>query len=437
MGTIKGSLSAKGKLGALDVDGKLQVRGAEFAVHGWPSDVTDMNVDVLVDSNEARIVDGAAKFAGGTLRLNGSAPIKGSSLGAARASLVAKGIHLTPAAGITASVDANLEIAQSSQATGTDALPHVTGDVNVTSFEYTRPINLEASAFGGVSKRTTVEVYDPSLDTLKLDILVRSRAPLRIKNNLVEISLGIDSEAVLVTGTDQRFGLRGDLKALPGGRFHLRANDFDVKQGVIRFEDPTRIAPSVDVTAVTEYRRYSDTTAGAAAAAGTGAGGLWRISLHAYGDADHLRLDMTSDPPLSQEDIVLLLTIGMTRAEVDQLQAGSLGASAALEALATVSGADRAVKTAFPIIDDFRFGSAYSPRTGRTEPQVIVGKHLTDNVRASAATSVGEDEELRANVEWRLNKRLGIQAAYDNINDVSSSVVGNVGVDLRWHLEFQ
>jgi translocation and assembly module TamB len=437
VGTISGSLAAKGKLGALDVDGKLQVRGAEFAMHGWPSDVTDMNVDVVVDSNEARIAHGAAKFAGGTVVVTGSAPIRGSSLGAANALLTARGIHLSPAAGITATVDANLEIAESSQASGADALPHVTGDVNVTSFEYTRPINLEASALGGVAKRTNVEVYDPSLDSLKLDILVRSRAPLRIKNNLVEIALAIDSDAVLVTGTDQRFGLRGELKALAGGRFHLRANDFEVRQGIIRFEDPTRISPTVDVTAVTEYRRYSDTTAGAAAAAGTGAGGLWRISLHAYGDAEHLRLDMTSDPPLSQEDIVLLLTIGMTRAEVDQLQAGSLGASAALEALATVSGADRAVKAAFPVIDDFRFGSAYSPQTGRTEPQVIVGKHLTDNVRASVATSVGEDEELRANVEWRLNKRLGIQAAYDNINDVSSSVVGNVGVDLRWHLEFQ
>ncbi len=437
VGTIKGSIAAKGKLGALEVDGKLQVRGAEFAVHGWPSDVTEMNVDVLVDSNEARIADGKAKFAGGTVSVSGSAPLKGSSIGAASASVTARGIHLSPAAGITTTVDANLEIAQSSQASGADALPHVTGDVNVTSFEYTRPINLEASAFGGVAKRTNVEVYDPSLDTLRIDILVRSKVPLRIKNNLIEIALAIDSDAVLVTGTDQRFGLRGELKARPGGRFHLRANDFEVRQGIIRFEDPTRIAPSVDVTAVTEYRRYSDTTAGAAAGAGTGAGGLWRISLHAYGDAEHLKLDMTSDPPLSQEDIVLLLTIGMTRAEVDQLQAGSLGASAALEALATVSGADRAVKAAFPGIDDFRFGSAYSPQTGRTEPQVIVGKHLTENVRASVATSVGEDEELRANVEWRLNKRLGIQAAYDNINDVSSSVVGNVGVDLRWHLEFQ
>ncbi len=437
VGTLTGSLAAKGKLSSLDVAGKLAVRGGEFAVHGWPSDLSEVNVDVLIDGSEARIARGTAKFAGGTLNVTGSAPLKGSSLGTATAGLAAREIHLSPAAGIAATLNADLELSVNSQGTGAEALPHVTGEVDVTSFDYTRPINLEASAFGGVAKRTSVEVYDPSLDALKMDILVKSRGPLRIRNNLIEIALGIDSDAILVTGTDQRFGLRGELKALQGGRFHLRANDFDVRQGVIRFEDPTRIDPSVDVTAVTEYRRYTETSAGAAASAGTGTGGVWRITLHAYGDADHLRLDMTSDPPLSQEDIVLLLTIGMTRAEVDQLQAGSLGASAALEALATVSGADRAVKAAFPVIDDFRFGSAYSPQTGRTEPQVIVGKHLTDAVRASVATSVGEDEELRANIEWRLNQRLGVQAAYDNINDVSSSVVGNVGVDLRWHLEFE
>jgi translocation and assembly module TamB len=322
----------------------------------------------------------------------------------------------------------------------------VTGDVTLTQFEYTRPINLatDFNAFGVRAKRTVVDTYDPSLDALTLDLRVKSRAPLRIKNNLVEVSLGIDSGALSVTGTNQRLGLRGDLKAQAGGRFHLRANEFDIRQAYIRFDDPTRIAPNVDVIAVTEYRRYTDTTASSSAAAGgvataQRAGSIWRITLHAYGDSENLRLDMTSDPPLSQEDIVLLLTIGMTRAEVDQLQAGSLGASAALEALATVSGADKAVKEAVPIIDDFRFGSAYSPRTGRTEPQVTVGKRLTDNVRASVTSGLtsDQDRELRSNIEWRLNTQVSVQGSYDNINDVSSSTVGNVGVDLRWRLEFE
>ena len=37
---------------------------------------------------------------------------------------------------------------------------------------------------------------------------------------------------------------------------------------------------------------------------------------------------------------MLLLTIGMTRAEIDQLQASSLGGTAALEALSSLTGAD-------------------------------------------------------------------------------------------------
>ena len=347
--------------------------------------------------------------------------------------------------GVNATFDADLEVTSDLAATGQDALPHATGQVTITSFEYARPVNIDINALGGHSKKTSSATYDPSLDALRLEIAIKSRVPLILRNNVVEASLKIDSGAVMVTGTNQLFGLRGDLKVLPGGRFHILANDFDVKQGEVRFDDATRIAPTVDVLAVTEYRRYTDTTTAAAAGAGAGpegiasqgAGNVWRISLHAYGDVDDLRLDMTSVPSLTHEDIVLLLTIGMTGAEVAQVQAGSLGTSVALEALATASGADRAVKNAIPVIDDFRFGSAYSSKTGRTEPQVIVGKHLADAVRASVATSVGEDQELRASIELRLNQRLGILGSYDNINDVASSTVGNIGVDLRWHIEFQ
>ena len=92
------------------------------------------------------------------------------------------------------------------------------------------------------------------------------------------MQLGLDSDALNVSGTNQRIGLRGDLKALPGGRFHFRGNDFDVRQALIRFDDPTRIAPNVDVVAVTEYRRYTDTTAPPRprARASTGAGLLRR-----------------------------------------------------------------------------------------------------------------------------------------------------------------
>ena len=444
-GIMTGALAIHGKVSAPQVAGTLQLKGGELAVRGFPSAITDIDVDVAADANEVRIVRGTARFAGGQVRATGSIPITKEGFGRAKVDLAATDVHVSPAEGVSATFDTDLEVTSSLGSSGEDALPHVTGQVSVTSFEYTRPVNLDLNTLGGRSKKTSVPTYDPSRDALKLEVAIKSRVPLQIRNNLVEAALKIDSGALMVTGTNQLFGLRGDLKVQQGGRFHILANDFDVKQGEIRFEDSTRIVPNVDILAVTEYRRYTDTTTAAAAGAGAGpeglasqgAGNTWRISLHAYGEVDDLHLDMTSDPPLSHEDIVLLLTIGMTGAEVAQVQAGSLGTSAALEALATASGADRAVKNAIPLIDDFRFGSAYSSKTGRTEPQVIVGKHLADAVRATVATSVGEDQELRATVEWRLSQRLGVLGSYDNINDVSSSTVGNVGVDLRWHIEFE
>jgi translocation and assembly module TamB len=439
-GTLGGSLYVTGKATSPEVNGHLQVRGGEFAINGMPSPISAVELDVEANSSEIRIARGTGRFAGGTLAVSGQVPLRGFSLGAGEVLLRGRNIRLAPVEGVTTTLDADItaHVSPPSEGTAKTPLPHLTGDVLVTSFEYTRPIALttDLSALGVRAKRTVVESYDPSQDALTLDINVRNRGPLRIRNNLVEVQLGIDPNGLHVTGTNQRVGLRGELRAQQGGRFHLRSTDFDVRQAIIRFEDPTRIDPNVDVVAVTEYRRYG-VSATASGAAGGRSSGLWRITLHAYGDTDNLHLDMTSDPPLSQEDIVLLLTVGMTRAEVDQLQSGALGAGVALEALSTASGADRAVKEAIPVIDDFRFGSGYSARSGRTEPQVTVGKRLTEDVRASVTTGLSEDRELRSNIEWRLGQKIAVQGSYDNVNDVSSSAVGNVGIDFRWRLEFK
>ena len=110
---------------------------------------------------------------------------------------------------------------------------------------------------------------------------------------------------------------------------------------------------------------------------------------------------------------------------------------AALVLAAALTGADKAVKTIVPLIDEFRFGTGYSTRTGQVEPTVTVGKRITDSVRASVTTGVSETREVRSNVEWRLNRQMSVQGSYDNLNDVSSSPVGNLGVDLRWRLEFE
>ena len=163
----------------------------------------------------------------------------------------------------------------------------------------------------------------------------------------------------------------------------------------------------------------------------------WRITLAATGNGDSFRLDTRSEPELSQEDIVFLLTVGMTRAEAEQLQAGDVASTVALEALTSFTGIDRELQRAVPVIDDFSITTRYSTNTNRTEPQITIGKRISDRVRITASTGVSDSSNVRASVEWRLGENTSVQAAYDNFNAATSSGLGNVGVDVRWRLEFE
>jgi translocation and assembly module TamB len=193
----------------------------------------------------------------------------------------------------------------------------------------------------------------------------------------------------------------------------------------MRFEDETKIDPNIDLTAVTDFRRAA--TAGSTAE--------WRIKMHVYGTRDELKMELSSEPPLSQEDLFWLLTVGMTKAESAQI-GGNVAGGAGLDLLANVTGVNETLSQAIPVIDEFRFGTAYSLRTGRTEPQVTLGKKLSEAIRASVTTGFGERREMQANIEWRLSKQFSVGASYDNVNAATSQSLGNVGVDLRYRLEF-
>lgn len=438
-GKLSGAVRVTGRALQPDVEGEVKVRGGEFAVAGLPSVISDVDVDILADDEEVRVTRAKAGFAGGEVQLTGRAPLRGNQVGSMEARVVSRGLQLKPQDGVTATFDTDLRVTYNFLATGIGQakLPHVSGEVSLTSFDYTRPIALDVNdALRGGAKRTVVKGYDPSLDSVVLgpDLVVRSKAPLRIRNNLIETQLAIGPQGLAVSGTDQRVGLRGEVRALAGGRVHLLSNDFDVQQAVIKFDDASKIAPYVDVVATTDYRRFSSGTALSSQSVTGRSGTSWRINLHAYGDGEDLRLDMTADPALSREDIFLLLTVGLTRAELDQARIGDIG-TAFGQAIANVSGAGSAVKQAITVIDDFRFGSAYSPRTGRTEPQITVGRRLTDDVRASVTKSF-TDDQLRGNVEWRLSRTTSVQGTADNVNNTASGSFPNIGIDFRFRLQF-
>ncbi|HWA73377.1 MAG TPA: translocation/assembly module TamB domain-containing protein [Polyangiaceae bacterium] len=447
-GTLSGHFRLQGPASAPRTSGGLDIDHGELNLRGLPSPINDIQLSVAIGEGELTITHGSARVGGGSLALSGGAPISGFSLGEVRVRAQLHEVALPLKDGIRAAADADLLVNwKPARENEEPTLPRVSGNVLLRSFEYKRPVTLAAdlNALAQRGKRTEFEAYDPSEGTVEFDVTLRAQRSLKIQNDLVDADLVLADEGLELAGTNARFGLRGTLRLKPGGHVLLRRSDFEIREGTVRFDDLTRIAPRVDVSAVTEYRRYSESigsgaqgsSAGTSAASSGVTGGRWAIRMHAHGDADNLHVDLTSDPALPQDDIFLLLTVGLTRAELDQAQSASVGESVALEALGTLTGADRAVKNAVPIIDEFRFGSAYSSRTGRTEPTVTVGKRLTERVRANVTSGLAETREVRSNVEWRLSPRVSVEGSYDNVNDISSSSLGNLGADVRWRIEFE
>jgi translocation and assembly module TamB len=456
-GVVSGGLRLEGPYFLPNLSGEVRLERGLVRLTGVNLPLDDVNVRVLVRNGEIEIKEASARTGGfGQLSLNGRMPLRGLEIAEVSATLSARDVALPLADGVKATANATLKLAyqpgvgpktpgSSDASLEGRALPQVSGTVSLSSFTYARPIafRLDLDQLTGRS-RTVVETYDPKNNLVNFDVAVVSPRPLRVVNNLLDTSLEVSQPGLRLTGTNQRFGARGSLRLEPNSKLFIQGHDFRVREGRIDFDNPTRVTPRLDVLAETEIRRYASSTTTSAASATTGgadasasAGNVWRVTMHATGDTDAPALQLSSDPPLGQDDIVLLLQLGMTRAELDRGLASSLAQSVSLEALSALTGFDQALRKTVPLIDDFRLGTQYSSRTGRPEPTVSVGKRITENLRATVTTGLSDNRELRSNVEWKLKRGVILQGSYDNVNDLSSSAIGNLGADLRWRIEFE
>ncbi len=423
-GHVGFEVRVSGPITAPEVFGSARIENGFLRLTSLPDPVEELEGEIAFSQRRIELTRFSAFVAGGSIDGRGVAELRGTSLDAYSATIHARNLTLHPIEGLDVALGMSSELSWRSG----ERVPTLRGNVDIERFLYERPIQL-GQTLSDLSRRrrAIVERYDPDADRVALDLRVNADVPLRIANNLIdaEISIRNAERPFRIIGTDQRLGVLGSL-GIDRGSIRFRNAGFDIQRGVVEFDDETQIDPRVDVLAVTQVRRSGDFAAP-----------QWRITLRARGTTDALELETSAEPELSQEDIVLLLTLGMTRAEAQQLQAGQIGQTAALEALATVTGVDREVRNVLPAIDDFRFSSAYSVRTGRMEPQIAIGKRITERIRLSGMTGIGEARELRANLEWRLDDRTSLQAAYDNVNTAGTTTFGNVGADLRWRLEFE
>jgi translocation and assembly module TamB len=259
--------------------------------------------------------------------------------------------------------------------------------------------------------------YDRADEWLRLDVQLLVDGDVRVENDLAR---GDVSGELTLTGTLASPGMVGTLSMGPGSRGAFRGNEFVLTHAVLELTDRNRIAISLDVHGESQVRDY-------------------QVLMHAYGPLEAPQLTLTSVPPLTQPDIVTLLSLGFTRRDAAAGSGvGGAATAAAAQALLSSSGLDEQVRRFLPrggpVRDlSMRITSAYSELSGQVEPRAEFESWLLrDRLRLRFQAPLAGARGRTAQAELRLGERTALQYQWDSENpDVST---GDHGVDLkiRW-----
>jgi autotransporter translocation and assembly factor TamB len=203
----------------------------------------------------------------------------------------------------------------------------------------------------------------------------------------LQISLALDDNLVirspqaqiraggtlLLQGTVAQPGVLGTIET-QDGRITFRRNRFTLENAVVRFDDPRRIDPYLDVRAITRIRTYD-------------------ITMWLTGRADDLTIRLSSEPPLPQEDLLALVTVGATRAELGSSGALTFAGEAAQLLSRDLLGLDPNAS----FVDILEFG-----RTEGGQKQVRVGKRLDDKTTVIYSGSFADGGQQKLRVEYQL-----------------------------------
>ena len=292
------------------------------------------------------------------------------------------------------------------------------GRLHVVRARYTENVDLERSALEFRRQAAVGKAYDPAGEWLRFDVQLVVDGDARVENDLVR---GQVRGEVTLTGTMGAPGLVGTLAMAEGSRATFRGNEFALSHAVVDYTERRAIKMHLDVHGETRVREY-------------------QVFMHVLGPYDAPVIQLTSQPSLTQEDLVALLSLGFTTRDAALSgTASGIATAAAAQALYSVSGLDEQVRRFMPRggpLRDFtvRMTSAYSEGSGLVEPRAeFESKLLDDRLRFRWQAPLSAARGQRAQAELKLGGRASVQYQWENDNpDVATGGDHGLDLKLRW-----
>jgi len=311
-------------------------------------------------------------------------------------------MRFQPGVRVTASADLVLE--------GTFERSIISGTMNISEGEYTRRwesedelLSLGDASVGGIDH--------PLARAVSLDIDVIAPGELRMVNNVADLELSADLQ---VRGTLANPVILGSTTVLDGS-VTFRDQRYRFLRGSVEFQNPLRTEPSVDIAIETSIRQYL-------------------VTLNASGSPARGDMNATfvSQPPLSDLQLIQLLTVGDAPDEnvrQEEANIGAVGAQAtSFLTRQYLNQVERGAQRVFGI-DRFRVDPAVVNGSGDPTARVTIGKQVTPDLWVSWTTVLGTTDEQLVQLEYQLTRGIRLTATREDN--------GAIGVDIRFDRRFR
>lgn len=405
IGSLKGhgdySLNIVGKWDLPEINGEINIKDATAVLTDLTYKIGPMNGKFIFDRGKVTFDSVKTGFAGGTVDMSGVGYLNELSMEKLYLSAALSDIRIRPLERVNVVFGGSLFYETSSEGAS------VMGNIDIKKAKYEKDVEFDKFIVGLKEFEGKRLEYSESLRNTALNIHIEGKEDILIDNNIattpVKISLNI-------MGTVGQYGLIGKVDAL-GGNIYFRNNEFTILEGSsVEFVDLDSMVPVFHIRAESFISDYY-------------------IKLALDGTMDQFNLSLFSDPPLSETDMLTLLTFGQFKKGVKGFESGL----AANEAASILTGdLQEAVESRFKNITGFeRFViEPHTASNGAFGPKITVGKRLiNDKLSVIYSTSVGTNEEHIIKLKYNINKSVSIIGSRDEI--------GSAGIDLKYKFGFK
>lgn len=419
-GRAEMAMTLGGSLDRPELLGSGRTENAFVKVKGFPHPFEKISSDVQFSQSRVLISQARGELAGGTFTAEGGVSIKG--------------LRDFP-------TQIHAQINNVSMNVPDHVRTNGSGEVNITgnwfpftlSGVYRVQGGLVDKEFGDDELQNAVRkssylpkiILQKAFEPLVLDLQVVLDRPLTVKNNLME---GAVVGQLQVTGSPTAPILLGQITADKGTKLLFRDKPFDVITANVKFSDPKEINPELYISARARVDEYD-------------------INLLVQGTAKAPLLRMTSLPPLSEQDIVSLLALGVTTASANekktQGQRDNTGAyqtqvlSGALQFLTPVKNAQKAAGV------NVQISSSYDDTRNTEIKKITISKKFSDRAKVSASGAEQGSQEYK--IEYALSPNLSAVGTFKQQETIQQPTLESgqqktesiLGFDLEYRREFR